>query len=104
MTRSVQPCVYMLANRQRGALYTGVTSNLLQRVAQHKAKLADGFTRRYGIDKLVWYEMHDSMTSAIAREKAIKEWQRVWKIELIENVNAEWSDLYPGLIAAGAHV
>lgn len=104
MTRSVQPCVYTLANRRRGTLYTGVTSNLLARVAQHKTKVADGFTRRYGIDKLVWYEMHDSMTSAIAREKAIKEWQRVWKIELIENTNAEWRDLYPGLIAAGAHV
>ena len=104
MSRSIQPCVYRLANRMRGALYIGVTSSLILRISQHKAKLADGFTRRYGIDKLVWYEIHQTMTNAIAREKAMKEWQRAWKIELIEGTNAEWRDLYSELIAAGAYV
>lgn len=104
MIRIIQPCVYLLANGVRGTVYAGVTSSLMQHVAQHKAKLADGFTHRYGIDKLVWYEMQDTMATAIAREKAIKEWQRAWKIELVEKTNPEWRDLYPELNAAGAHV
>lgn len=101
MTRFRQPCVYLLANQRNGTLYIGVTSNLMHRVGQHKAKLADGFTRRYGIDKLVWYELHEDMGTAIAREKAIKEWQRDWKLRLIEQANPDWQDLYVELLAVG---
>lgn len=89
-----QPCVYLLASQRNGTLYVGVTSNLVQRVWQHKEGLADGFTKRYGVKSLVWYEVHESMESAIAREKAIKEWQRAWKLTLIEKMNPDWADLY----------
>ena len=89
-----QPCVYILANERRGTLYTGVTSNLLRRVWQHKSGAAESFTKRYGIHALVWYESHETMESAIAREKSIKSWQRVWKLELIEKGNPTWRDLY----------
>lgn len=92
-----QPCVYMLASQRNGTLYVGVTSNLVQRVWQHKDGLADGFTKKYGVKLLVWYEQHETMESAIAREKAIKEWQRAWKIKPIEQANPEWEDLYAGL-------
>ncbi len=88
------PCVYILASRKNGTLYTGVTSNLLQRVWQHRHDFAMGFTNRYGVHTLVWYEQHETMMSAIAREKAIKAWKRAWKIELIEASNPEWQDLY----------
>ena len=88
-----QPCVYMLASQKNGTLYIGVTSNLLQRVWQHKSGLVEGFTKRYGIKQLVWYEMHASMPEAIAREKALKEWRRAWKLKLIEERNPEWQDL-----------
>lgn len=93
-----QPCVYMLASQRNGTLYAGVTSNLVQRVWQHKEGLAEGFTKKYGVKLLVWYEQHEMMESAIAREKAIKEWQRAWKIKLIEKANPEWNDLYAGLV------
>ena len=93
-----QPCVYFLASRKNGTLYTGVTSNLVQRIWQHKNDQADGFTKRYGVHLLVWYEMHDAMESAIAREKAIKEWKRAWKLELIEATNPQWLDLYDGIV------
>jgi len=82
-----QPCVYLLANRRNGTLYLGVTSNLAQRVWQHKGDLAEGFTKRYGVHTLVWYEGHETMESAIAREKAIKGWKRAWKIGLFEESN-----------------
>jgi putative endonuclease len=85
----------MLANGIRGTLYIGVTSNLVQRAAQHREKVVEGFTRKYGLDRLVWYEMHDSAESAIMREKALKKWNRLWKIELIERANPDWRDLYP---------
>ena len=88
-----QPCVYILASRRNGTLYLGVTSNLMKRVWQHKSDLADGFTKRYRVHTLVWYELHGTMQSAIAREKAIKEWKRAWKIELIEKTNPQWLDL-----------
>jgi putative endonuclease len=88
----------MLASQRNGTLYVGVTSNLVQRVWQHKEGLAEGFTKKYGVKLLVWYEQHETMESAIAREKAIKEWQRAWKIELIEKSNPEWNDLYAGLV------
>jgi putative endonuclease len=84
-----QPCVYVLASKRNGTLYIGVTSNLLQRLWQHKNDLVEGFTKRYGVHSLVWYEVHEDMPSAIAREKAIKEWKRAWKIKLIEKSNPE---------------
>lgn len=92
------PCVYMLASQRNGTLYVGVTSNLVQRVWQHKEGLAEGFTKKYGVKLLVWYELHETMESAIVREKAIKEWQRAWKIKLIEQANPAWGDLYEGII------
>ncbi len=89
--------VYLLASKRNGTLYAGVTSDLIKRVWQHKNKVYDGFTKRYGVHRLVWYEPHETMISAIAREKAIKEWKRAWKIELIEAMNPEWKDLYESL-------
>jgi len=91
-------CVYLLASRRNGTLYVGVTSNLTQRVWQHKGDLTQGFTQRYGVHTLVWYEGHDTMESAIAREKAIKGWKRAWKIALIEKSNVQWRDLYEQLM------
>ncbi|MDE0823778.1 MAG: GIY-YIG nuclease family protein [Dehalococcoidia bacterium] len=92
-----QPCVYLLANRRSGTLYTGVTSNLIQRVWQHKNDVSNGFTQKHGVHRLVWYEAYDTMLTAIAREKAIKGWKRAWKIELIEKANAKWQSLYEEL-------
>jgi putative endonuclease len=89
-----QPCVYILASQQRGTLYIGVTSDLIKRVWQHKNHLVPGFTRKYDVSLLVWYEVHNEMLSAIAREKQIKEWRRQWKTELIETLNPEWRDLF----------
>ena len=89
-----EPCVYILASRRNGTLYTGVTSSLIKRVWEHKSDLVEGFTKRYGVHILVWYELHSSMESAITREKAIKEWKRRWKLELIEGINPGWRDLY----------
>ncbi|PKO84498.1 MAG: hypothetical protein CVU17_02555 [Betaproteobacteria bacterium HGW-Betaproteobacteria-11] len=93
-----QPCVYILASRKNGTLYVGVTSNLVQRIWQHQNDLADGFTKKYGVHTLVWYEIHETMASAISREKTIKGWRRAWKIELIEAVNPAWRDLYAEII------
>jgi putative endonuclease len=93
-----QPAVYMLTNRRNGTLYVGVTSDLVKRVWQHKNKVVEGFTSRYGLSMLVWYELHATMESAILREKAIKEWRRSWKLRLIEASNPEWRDLYTELI------
>ncbi|HEX6004274.1 MAG TPA: GIY-YIG nuclease family protein [Burkholderiales bacterium] len=93
-----QPCVYILASRPNGTLYVGVTSDLVKRIWEHKNDFVPGFTRRYAVHTLVWYERHEIMDSAITREKAIKEWQRRWKIELIERSNPEWRDLYPDII------
>ena len=84
-----QPCVYLLANKPNGTLYSGVTSNLVKRVWEHKEHLVKGFTKKYGVDRLVWYEVHESMISAISREKAIKNWKRAWKVETIEAMNPE---------------
>ena len=92
------PCVYLLASRKNGTLYTGVTSNLVQRIWQHKNDQADGFTKKYGVHMLVWYELHEAMESAIAREKAIKEWKRAWKLELTEATNPQWLDLYDEIV------
>ena len=93
-----QPCVYLLANRQNGTLYVGVTSDLAKRVWEHKNKVVEGFTNRYSVDRLVWYELHNSMETAISREKAIKEWKRAWKLAMIEKDNPEWQDLYEQLV------
>ena len=93
-----QPCVYILASQRNGTLYTGVTSDLIKRIWQHKTGAAEGFTRKHRIHSLVWFEQHLSMESAIQREKAIKEWNRAWKLRLIEETNPEWRDLYPEII------
>ena len=92
-----QPCVYILASKRNGTLYTGVTSDLPNRVWEHKNNSVDGFTKKYSVHTLVWYELHGTMNSAIEREKIIKKWRRAWKIEMIEKRNPEWCDLYPGL-------
>ncbi len=91
--------VYLLSSKPHGTLYIGVTSDLARRIWEHKAKAIPGFTTRYGVDRLVWFEVHESAESAIRREKQMKEWRRVWKIELIEKTNPHWIDLYPGLTA-----
>ena len=88
------PCVYMLADKARGTLYLGVTSDLKRRIYEHKAKLFDGFTAKNDIALLVWFEYHDSMECAIRREKSLKRWQRKWKCRLVETTNPEWKDLY----------
>ncbi len=86
--------VYILASSRNGTLYIGVTSQLVQRVWQHKQGLAEGFTKQYGLKTLVWYEQHDTAESAITREKQIKKWERKWKVGLIETENPYWNDLY----------
>jgi len=93
-----QPCVYMLASQRNGTLYIGVTSDLIKRVWEHRQDFVEGFTRKYGVHDLVWYEQHEDMLTAIAREKALKEWQRAWKLELIEKMNPGWKDLYEDLV------
>lgn len=91
--RERQPAVYILAGRRHGTLYIGVTSNLMQRLHQHRAGLIEGFTHDHAVHRLVRFEMFDDMTSAIAREKQLKRWHRDWKINLIEQDNPEWNDL-----------
>jgi len=88
----------MLASKRNGTLYVGVTSDLLKRVWEHKNDLVDGFSKKYRVHDLVWFEVHEDMQSAIIREKNIKAWKRAWKIELIEHANPEWIDLYNGLV------
>jgi len=89
-----EPCVYILASKRNGTLYIGVTSNLAQRVYQHKQGETLGFTKRYGVSQLVYVEAHETMEVAITREKQIKEWKRAWKLRLIEELNPDWDDLY----------
>jgi putative endonuclease len=93
-----RPCVYILASGWDGTLYVGVTSDLIKRVWEHKHDLIEGFTKTYRVHDLVWFEQHETMESAILREKAIKEWNRARKIELIEESNRGWCDLYPELL------
>ncbi len=95
--RNRQPCVYILASGPKGTVYVGVTSDLAKRIWQHREGGVKGFSHRYGVHRLVWYEQHATMLSAIAREKAIKKWRRAWKIQLIEAANPDWDDLYPSL-------
>ena len=89
--------VYILTNRKNGTLYIGVTNNLIKRVFEHKNKVFKGFTEKYDINKLIYYECYDNIEYAIQREKRMKKWNRNWKIELIEKNNKEWKDLYPDL-------
>jgi putative endonuclease len=93
-----RPAVYILASKRNGTLYVGVTSDLVKRIYEHKQDLVEGFTKRYGVHTLVYFEVHEEMYPAIAREKQIKKWNRHWKIELIENKNPEWRDLYDDLL------
>ena len=95
---NTQPALYILASRRNGTLYIGVTSDLVKRAYEHKQDLVEGFTKRYGVHELVYFEMHEDMVSAITREKQLKKWNRAWKIELIEKRNPEWRDLYAELI------
>jgi len=95
---SKQPAVYILASKRNGTLYIGVTSNLIKRIWEHKNNLVKGFTKRYNVHNLVWYELHANMESAILREKMLKEWKRIWKLELIESSNPDWSDLYNTIV------
>ena len=93
-----QPAVYILASKRNGTLYTGVTSDLVKRIWEHKNDIVEGFTKRYGVHHLVWYELHASMESAIQREKRLKEWKRAWKLELIESTNPDWQALYHTIV------
>lgn len=93
-----QPAVYLLASKRNGTLYIGVTSNLPARIWQHKNDQIDGFTRKYRVHRLVYFELHEEMTAAIQREKQLKKWRRAWKIELIEKSNPEWRDLYEEIV------
>ncbi len=86
--------VYLLASKPNGTLYVGSTSDLVRRVWEHKEKVVPRFTAKYGVDRLVWFERHDTLETAMLREKRIKEWKRVWKIELIEQDNPHWIDRY----------
>jgi putative endonuclease len=86
--------VYLLASKPHVTLYVGSTSELVRRVWEHKAKAVPGFTAKYGVDRLVWFERHDSLEAAVLRERRIKSWKRAWKIELIEKDNPHWIDLY----------
>ena len=88
--------VYILSSKRNGTLYVGVTSDLIKRVWEHKNKLVEGFTERYGVDKLVYYEQFQDAAYAIRREKRLKKYNRAWKIDLIEKVNPNWKDLYEG--------
>jgi putative endonuclease len=88
----------MLTSKQNGTLYVGVTSNLIKRVFEHRSEAVAGFTSNYHVHDLVWYELHETMESAILREKQVKQWKRAWKLRLIEGENPEWRDLYQTLL------
>lgn len=96
--KNKQPAVYILASKKNGTLYIGVTSDLAKRIWEHKNDLVEGFTKRYKVHNLVWYEVHDNIDAAIEREKKMKEWQRVWKTKLIEKDNPSWNDLYNSIL------
>jgi len=93
-----RPAVYILASKRNGTIYIGVTSDLVKRIWEHNNNLVEGFSKRYGVHQLVWYELHENMESAIRREKQLKEWKRHWKLKLIEDTNPNWLDLYPNII------
>jgi len=93
-----KPCVYILASERNGTLYIGVTSDLVKRIWEHKNNVVEGFTKKYSVHKLAWFEPHETMVEAIQREKRLKEWKRKWKLELIEEQNPNWRDLYEDLV------
>ena len=96
--RERKPCIYMLASKRNGTLYVGVTSDLVKRIWEHRNDVVEGFTKKYRVHALVWYEFHETMESAIVREKAVKEWKRAWKLRRIEETNPEWMDLYDSIL------
>jgi len=96
--KTTQSYIYILSNKKNGTLYIGVTSDLIKRVYEHKQKVIDGFSKQYSLDKLVYYEVIADITAAIKREKQLKNWNRAWKIELIEKENSEWNDLYNDIL------
>lgn len=93
-----QPAVYILSNKRNGTLYIGVTSNLIKRAWEHRESQVDGFTKKYTVHKLAYFELHDDMLTAITREKQLKKWRRAWKLALIEKTNPEWKDLWEEII------
>ncbi len=96
--RAIRPAVYLLASQRNGTLYVGVTADLVKRIWEHKNDIVEGFTERYAIHILVFYEQHATMEAAIAREKQIKKWRRAWKLRLIEETNPDWHDLWEEII------
>ncbi|MBI3343161.1 GIY-YIG nuclease family protein [Candidatus Gottesmanbacteria bacterium] len=90
--------VYMLSNKRNGTLYIGSTNNLVKRMYEHKQKLIDGFTKRYGVDQLMYYEVCETALVMVTRERQLKKWNRLWKLKLIEGTNPDWQDLYPTII------
>jgi putative endonuclease len=90
--------VYLLTNKPYGTLYTGVTNNLVRRIYEHRNGLAEGFSKQHELDRLIWYEVHQDIIPAIAREKSIKKWRRDWKINLVQAMNANWDDLYDSIV------
>ena len=90
--------IYIMASRRNGTLYIGITNDIVRRVYEHKNNFIDGFTSKYGIHNLVYYEQFDNIESAIQREKQLKKWNRKWKLELIERANPNWKDLYEDLL------
>ncbi|HKS90102.1 MAG TPA: GIY-YIG nuclease family protein [Stellaceae bacterium] len=94
----MRPCVYILASERNVTLYVGVTSDLAGRIWTHRTDAVEGFTKRYGVHGLVYVEFHDTMEAAITREKQIKKWRRAWKLDLIEQTNPQWRDLYEDLL------
>ena len=95
-----QPAIYILASQRNGTLYVGVTSNLIQRIWQHRNHQVEGFSQRYSVHRLVYFELHQEMLQAISREKQLKKWNRQWKLRLIENKNPEWLDLWDHIIGS----
>ena len=93
-----QPCIYIITNRHNTTLYIGVTSHLVQRIYQHKHKLIEGFSAKYNLEKLIYFELFEDMENAIIREKRLKRWKRDWKHRMINEMNPVWRDLYPDLI------
>jgi putative endonuclease len=104
MNDDIQPAVYIIANKRNGTIYIGVTSALWDRIATHKSKSLAGFSSKYGIALLVWYEHHHFMEDAIRREKQMKKWNRTWKLRLIEAMNPEWKDLHDEIDSIGTLV
>jgi putative endonuclease len=92
-----RPCVYILASRRNGTLYVGMTTDLARRVFEHRDRAVPGFTKQYGVDRLVYVEFHDTVADAALREKQMKRWKRAWKLSLIERDNPQWHDLYDSL-------